>query len=121
MKFYNILFLALLTLGTSAHSADLPASVSEALRKARIPLSSVGIVVREINSSTPLIQVNAKQSMNPASTMKLLTTYAALELLGPAYTWRTEAYIDGKLENGVLYGNLIIKGYGNPKINSEHL
>lgn len=104
-----------------AHSTDLPPSVRDALRQANIPLNSVGIVVREINASTPLIQVNEKKSMNPASTMKLLTTYAALELLGPAYTWRTEAYIDGKLDNGVLNGNLIIKGYGNPKINSEHL
>jgi D-alanyl-D-alanine carboxypeptidase/D-alanyl-D-alanine-endopeptidase (penicillin-binding protein 4) len=117
----SIIFLSLLALNSCAFAADLPPAVSDALRHANIPLSSVGVVVREINSSTPLIQVNAQQSMNPASTMKLLTTYAALELLGPAYSWRTEAYIDGKLENGVLNGNLIIKGYGNPKINSEHL
>lgn len=121
MKFNYTLFPALLALVTCTHAADLPASVRNALLQAQIPQSAVGIVVREINSSTPLIQVNAKQAMNPASTMKLLTTYAALELLGPAYTWKTEAYIDGKLENGVLNGNLVIKGYGNPKINSEHL
>ena len=121
MKLIYCLFLISLTLATGAFAADLPPAVREALRHANIPLSSVGIVVREINSSTPLIQINAKQAMNPASTMKLLTTYAALELLGPAYTWRTEAYVDGKLENGVLNGNLIIKGYGNPKINSEQL
>lgn len=114
-------YLVLLTLASAAHAADLPASVRDALRQAHIPLGNVGIVVREINSSTPLIQVNAGQTMNPASTMKLLTTYAALELLGPAYTWRTEAYVNGKLENGVLDGDLIIKGYGNPKITSEHL
>ena len=121
MKFIYSVILASLTLTAGAYAADLPAAVREALRHANIPLSSVGVVVREINSSAPLIQVNAKQAMNPASTMKLLTTYAALELLGPAYTWRTEAYVDGKLENGVLNGNLIIKGYGNPKINSEQL
>jgi serine-type D-Ala-D-Ala carboxypeptidase/endopeptidase (penicillin-binding protein 4) len=106
---------------SSSFAAELPAPVRDALRQAKIPLNSVGIVVREVHGSTPLIQVNAKQTMNPASTMKLLTTYAALELLGPAYTWRTEAYTDGKLENGILHGNLIIKGYGNPKITSEHL
>lgn len=110
-----------LALATSAQADDLPPSVRDALRQAGIPLASVGVVVREINSPTPLIQVNAKQAMNPASTMKLLTTYAALELLGPAYSWRTEAYTDGKLEDGILKGNLIIKGYGNPKLNSEHL
>lgn len=113
--------LASLAWTAGVNAEDLPPSVRNALRQANIPLSSVGVVVREINSSSPLIQVNAKQAMNPASTMKLLTTYAALELLGPAYTWRTEAYVDGRLENGVLNGNLTIKGYGNPKINSEHL
>ena len=106
---------------SSAHSEGLPPAVIEALRQARIPVSSVGIVVREVNSPTPLIQVNASQPMNPASTMKLLTTYAALEILGPAYTWKTEAYIDGKIDNGVLQGDLVIKGYGNPKITSEHM
>jgi len=40
--------------------------------------------------------------MNPASTMKLLTTFAALEMLGPAYRWKTEVFLDGTLENGVL-------------------
>ena len=104
-----------------ASAEDLPLSVREALRQARIPLSSIGVVVREINSPAPIIQINPNQAMNPASTMKLLTTYSALELLGPAYSWKTEAYIDGKLENGVLDGNLIIKGYGNPKMLSEHL
>lgn len=120
-RFLAAFALISLALAACAHAADLPASVRDALRQANIPLSSVGVVVREINSSSPLIQVNARQVMNPASTMKLLTTYAALELLGPAYTWRTEAYVEGKLANGVLNGNLIIKGYGNPKINSEHL
>ncbi len=57
--------------------------------------------------------------MNPASTMKLLTTYAGLDLLGPAYTWKTEAWIDGELKDGVLNGNLILKGYGDPKFTIE--
>jgi D-alanyl-D-alanine carboxypeptidase/D-alanyl-D-alanine-endopeptidase (penicillin-binding protein 4) len=121
MKLIYAVFLASLSLAASAHAEDLPPSVREALRQEHIPIGSIGVIVREINSSTPLIQVNAKQAMNPASTMKLLTTYAALELLGPAYTWRTEAYVDGTLENGVLKGNLIIKGYGNPKITAEQL
>jgi len=51
--------------------------------------------------------------------MKLLTTFASLEMLGPAYRWKTEAYLDGKLENGVLQGNLVFKGYGDPKLTVE--
>jgi serine-type D-Ala-D-Ala carboxypeptidase/endopeptidase (penicillin-binding protein 4) len=51
--------------------------------------------------------------------MKLLTTFAALEMMGPAYRWKTEVYLDGKLENGVLQGNLVFKGYGDPKLTVE--
>ena len=113
--------LVLLALNSNAYTAELPAAVLDALHKAKIPLSSVGIIVKEVNALSPLIDLNAKQAMNPASTLKLLTTFGALEILGPAYSWRTEAYIDGKLDDGILNGNLIIKGYGNPKFTSEHL
>jgi D-alanyl-D-alanine carboxypeptidase/D-alanyl-D-alanine-endopeptidase (penicillin-binding protein 4) len=119
MKLLHLFFIA--ALAFAAHAEDLPPSVREALRQANIPVGSIGVVVREVSSPVPLIQINGTRGMNPASTMKLLTTYAALELLGPAYTWKTEAYLDGTLANGVLNGNLAIKGYGNPKMNAEHL
>ena len=103
----------------SAQGASLPLSVRKALQQADIPLSGVGVVVREVNARAPLLSVNASQAMNPASTMKLLTTYAALEMLGPSYTWKTEAYLNGKLEEGVLQGDLILKGYGDPQLTLE--
>lgn len=116
-----ITFLLSIAISCPVVAGELPQTVRDALRQARIPQSSIGMMVQEINAAAPLIEVNAQQAMNPASTIKLLTTFGALEILGPAYTWRTEAYIDGKLENGILDGNLIIKGYGNPKLNAEHL
>ncbi len=116
---YIFLPLFCLSFISNAHAIALPNEVRVALKQANIPQSSVSIEVREINSRVPLISVNAKQAMNPASTMKLLTTYAGLELLGPSYTWKTEAYLDGKLEKGVLQGDLILKGYGDPKFNVE--
>jgi D-alanyl-D-alanine carboxypeptidase/D-alanyl-D-alanine-endopeptidase (penicillin-binding protein 4) len=103
----------------NAGAASLPSVVRSALRQAHIPLDSVGIEVRELNKRKPLISINARQPMNPASTMKLLTTYAALDMLGPAYTWKTEAYLDGILKDGVLDGDLILKGYGDPKFTIE--
>ncbi len=104
---------------TSAHAASLPATVSQELKKINVPQSAIGIEVREVGKHAALISINAQREMNPASTMKLLTTYAALDLLGPAYTWKTEAYLDGELKNGVLSGNLILKGYGDPKFTIE--
>ena len=59
--------------------------------------------------------------MNPASVMKLVTTYAALDLLGPAYLWNTPVYTEGNISNGVLNGNLYIKGQGDPKLVLERL
>ena len=53
--------------------------------------------------------------------MKLVTTYAGLELLGPAYTWPTPVFVDGSINNGVLTGNLIIQGRGDPKLVLERL
>jgi D-alanyl-D-alanine carboxypeptidase/D-alanyl-D-alanine-endopeptidase (penicillin-binding protein 4) len=58
--------------------------------------------------------------MNPASVMKLLTTYAGLELLGPAYTWKTEIYTDAPPVNGVISGPLYLKGHGDPKLSLEN-
>ncbi|MDO8349604.1 MAG: D-alanyl-D-alanine carboxypeptidase/D-alanyl-D-alanine-endopeptidase [Gallionella sp.] len=108
-----------LCLSAGALAVSLPATVRQELKKANIPQSGVAIVVREVHKTRPLIRLNAAQAMNPASTMKLLTTFAALDLLGPAYTWKTEAYLDGTLKDGVLDGDLILKGYGDPKFTIE--
>ena len=116
-----LIFALLLLTVCAAQAVPLPDSVSSELKKARIPIESVGIEVREVSSDAPLVSVNATQAMNPASTMKLLTTYAALDLLGPAYTWKTEAYLDGTLTDGVLRGNLVLKGYGDPQFTIEQL
>ena len=88
MKLLYILA-ALFCLLPCAFSAPLPPPVLKALQQANIPLDSIGIEVREVHSNKPLISLNAKKPMNPASTMKLLTTYAGLELLGAAYSWKT--------------------------------
>ena len=116
------LFATLLTtlfISLHAGAASLPATVKEELKKAGIPMSAVAIEVREAGHSNSLISLNARQAMNPASNMKLLTTFVALDLLGPAYTWKTEAYLDGELHDGVLEGDLILKGYGDPKFTIE--
>ncbi|PTR09656.1 D-alanyl-D-alanine carboxypeptidase/D-alanyl-D-alanine-endopeptidase (penicillin-binding protein 4) [Nitrosospira sp. Nsp5] len=103
-----------------AFSYNIPVPVSQALKQAGIPQSAVGIYVQEIGATKPLLAVNTGTPMNPASVMKLVTTFAGLELLGPAYTWKTELYADGTLEGGTLRGNLVIKGYGDPKLNLEN-
>ena len=119
--FVNILYglLLVFSLIPGIQAASLPPSVLAALKQAHIPQSDIGVEVREVKARKSLISINRVQPMNPASTMKLLTTYAGLELLGPAYTWKTEAWLDGILDGGVLQGDLILKGYGDPKFTIE--
>jgi D-alanyl-D-alanine carboxypeptidase/D-alanyl-D-alanine-endopeptidase (penicillin-binding protein 4) len=112
------LLLAMTVLSTFAQ-AQLPSKVADALKSAGIPQASVAIYVQPVDVATPSITHNADNSLNPASVMKLVTTYAALDLLTPAYRWKTEVYSDGSLENGVLNGNLIIKGYGDPSFKAQ--
>lgn len=101
-------------------AGDLPPAVLQALKGAQIPLSGVAVVVQPVDARTPLVSINADIPMNPASVMKLVTTYAALDLLGPAYTWKTDAFIDAQPVDGWLPGNLYVKGGGDPKFAQEH-
>ena len=98
---------------------QLPSAVVTALAAAGIPESSVGVFVQDAAMPQPSLLVGATRPLNPASAMKLVTTYAALSLLGPAYTWKTEIYSDAPLHDGVLDGDLIIKGYGDPHLTME--
>lgn len=108
-----------LALAASA-AASLPGLVASPLAAAGIPSASVAILVQEVSNAQPVLAHNVSQPMNPASTIKLVTSYAALELLGPAFTWRTEAYANGRIVDQVLEGDLVIRGMGDPKLTMEN-
>ncbi|MDR2188410.1 MAG: D-alanyl-D-alanine carboxypeptidase/D-alanyl-D-alanine-endopeptidase [Azonexus sp.] len=101
--------------------AELPAPVLQALTAAQISPEAVGVVVQAVDAPGPLLEHNAAQPMNPASVMKLVTTYAALDLLGPAHVWTTTAASDNPPLDGVLTGNLYLKGSGDPRFVIEDL
>ena len=113
----------LLPLALSCHAANaaLPAKVEQALKANKISNNSLSVMTVPLGGQAGGLQFNADISVNPASTMKLVTTYAALELLGPNHQWKTEFYADGPLKDGVLHGNLYLKGGGDPKLNMEKL
>ena len=116
----SALALALLLAGAAgAVAAALPGPVARMFVFAGVPLDAVGVVVQDVTKSQPLFAQHPERPRNPASVMKLVTTFAALELLGPDYRWRTDAYLGGPLDDGVLHGDLILKGRGDPKITVE--
>ncbi len=95
--------------------------VQQALKASKLQDNALSLVMIPLTGpGTPTI-FNADVSVNPASTMKLVTTYAALEMLGPNHQWKTEFYTDGTLSGGILNGNLYLKGGGDPKLNMEKL
>lgn len=130
-----------------ARRSALPSEVLESLRKAQVPTSALSVLITPLpegagpshwpahtvanppakNSSTshtrlkPRLSHQAQAQVNPASLMKLFTTYAGLSLLGPEHVWRNRIYVDGPVRDGVLHGNLIVRGSGDPKLVVERL
>jgi D-alanyl-D-alanine carboxypeptidase/D-alanyl-D-alanine-endopeptidase (penicillin-binding protein 4) len=112
---------AVAALAAPVGAADvLPPPIASALARAGIPQSSVALFVQDVEATKPALSFNAGQPLNPASVMKLVTTFAALELLGPSYTWKTEAYLGGPLAGDALEGDLVLKGYGDPRLTIEN-
>jgi len=107
---------------TEGNLGQLPAEVQAALQRAKVPHENFHVMVVDTHaSSTPRLSHQAQVRVNPASLMKLATTTAALDALGPAFVWRTPVYVDGPVRDGVLQGNLYIKGSGDPRLGVERL
>ena len=105
----------------AAEPKGLPPMVEQAMQREQVPLQALSLLIQEAGSGNPRLSLNAQVPVNPASLIKLLTTYAALDLLGPAFTWKTPVWLTGKLQGGVLEGNIHIQGRGDPKLSLERV
>jgi D-alanyl-D-alanine carboxypeptidase/D-alanyl-D-alanine-endopeptidase (penicillin-binding protein 4) len=108
-----------LTLIRHQQTLELPDEVKAMMAQSHIPSDHLSAYIRDLNADVPLMVHNENVPRNPASTMKLLTTWTALKLLGPSYTWKTESWLRGTLQDGVLTGDLVLKGYGDPFLTDE--
>ncbi len=114
--------LALATGHTFAQAARLPPAVEKALARAHVPRDAVSMLVVDAGGRLPpRLNHRSDVPMNPASVMKLVTTYSALDTLGPDFTWKTKVILDGKVTSGLLNGNLLVQGGGDPKLVVERL
>ena len=105
----------------SALAQPLPEPVAAAIRAAAIAPHEVGAIVVPLDGGPPAVSHNAELPFNPASTMKLVTTYAALSLMGPDYRWHTAIQMRGRLDGEVLNGDLVLRGGGDPKLVIEDM
>lgn len=113
-----------LLLGLAAAVAGaqaLPKPVAQALARAQVPASAVSMLVLDLASGQRRLAHRAGEPMNPASVTKLVTTAAALELLGPLHTWTTTVLADGQIEGDTLTGRLVLRGGGDPKLVVERV
>lgn len=100
----------------------LPPEVTSALQRAKVPADALAaVVVDAAPAGAVRLSHRAGEPMNPASTLKLVTTFAALDTLGPGHVWLTRVLADGPLRDGVLQGNLYVQGNGDPKLVTEKL
>lgn len=80
--------------------------------------ASVGFSAIDVNTGAVVAERNPNQSLTPASSLKVITTSTALAILGHQYKFKTELAYEGRIMDGVLYGNILIKGYGDPTLAS---
>ncbi|HVE53527.1 MAG TPA: D-alanyl-D-alanine carboxypeptidase/D-alanyl-D-alanine-endopeptidase [Ramlibacter sp.] len=121
MRWFRLACCFLAFAAAQAGAQRLPPEVEAALAEVGLPRDAVTVLVAPAEGGTPRLAHRADVAVNPASITKLTTTFAALELLGPTFSWSTPVYFDGPVRDGVLYGNLVIKGQGDPKLVIERL
>ena len=103
---------------------SLPSEVQQAWRATRLPDSTLSLVVHELDGQQRLASINGVTPRNPASVMKMVTTWAALSGLGPEYSWRTAFYTraDAQVDaEGTLAGPLYLKAGGDPFLTMDEL
>jgi D-alanyl-D-alanine carboxypeptidase/D-alanyl-D-alanine-endopeptidase (penicillin-binding protein 4) len=115
----RILFACLCCVPFGARPAAVPASIAQIVVAQRLPPSAVSFVILDPESGHVVMSQNPDTPRSPASTIKTVTTFAALEMLGPAFVWQTRAWMRGSLDDGVLAGDLILEGGGDPYMTLE--
>jgi D-alanyl-D-alanine carboxypeptidase/D-alanyl-D-alanine-endopeptidase (penicillin-binding protein 4) len=93
-------------------AARLEAEIQTLARAAQLPAEAVAVVVAPLRPAVAgqrLVSMAAERPLQPASTIKVLTTLAGLELLGPTWRGRTRLLATGPVDNGVLRGDLVLE------------
>jgi D-alanyl-D-alanine carboxypeptidase/D-alanyl-D-alanine-endopeptidase (penicillin-binding protein 4) len=106
----------LLSVSTFSQNSSLERFLSDSVLKH----ASVSLYIADAVTGEPVAEFNSTKSLNPGSVLKLVTTAAAFEILGPDYTFKTRIGYTGSLNkrNGKLTGDIVIIGGGDPCLGS---
>ena len=115
----RLAILLLSCMGWSSVAAQLPDRLQRILSAHEIPAANVSVVVKGLGSAQPVLSHHPMEPRNPASVIKLVTTWVGLDVLGPTYSWPTEVYFLGERNGWSLDGDFAIKGYGDPFLVTE--
>ncbi len=122
--FLKLVF-SLLILGISSQAQEFNSEIEEELKEILtdeyFETTTLALSVFDLTSNTTLYNRNEKLLLHPASNMKVLTSIAALEFLGPEYTFNTSVYHTGIIMDSVCYGDLIVVGGFDPDFTTENL
>ena len=97
------------------------ASVDALIKKHQIPENKLSIILEDSESGERLISINPSTTRSPGSVTKIFTAFAALDLLGEAYQWRTDAFIEKENNNKEIVDHLLIRGGGDPSFSIKDL
>jgi len=103
----------------SVLAASIPTQIAHTIATEHLPPGSVSFMILDTGSGRVVASDNDATLRSPASTIKTITTFASLDMLGPAFLWHTKALIRGVLADGELDGDLILQGGGDPYMTLE--
>ena len=112
--------LVLVPAGSGAN-VPLPKRITQALAVPDVSARTEGVIVVDLENGKTVFARNATKPLAPASNEKLAITFAALKELGPAYEFRTEVLGEGWQDGAVWHGSIVLKGFGDPVLQSSDL
>jgi D-alanyl-D-alanine carboxypeptidase/D-alanyl-D-alanine-endopeptidase (penicillin-binding protein 4) len=117
----KILLFLICASAASLSFAQVPQPVRQLLKADYMQGASFSLMAKNTASGEILYSYDERRQITPASVLKVVTTAAALELLGEEYSFPTSLEYTGEVTNGILKGDLYIKGSGDPSLGSVHI
>ena len=121
VKRVSIFIIWIVLFSSFAMSQVLPSYINSAINKYKFRKSDVAVYIKETGKNRIVASLNIDKEMVPASVIKVYSTYAALLELGYDYRWPTKFYYTGRLQRGILYGDIVVKGFGDPTLRTSDL